>query len=284
MSYKPDEKDMMAYLYGELEGTEKEKIDQYLLQNPEARKEMDKFQKLRKMMSSVEDKEVIAPPIVIGDANQRFLWNAPYVKLISSIAASLLLIMLVGKLTGTQISFANREFKLSFGGGNAQPQIQNPNSLSADDVQQMINSSLAQNNDAMHVSLRESQDKLEASIKQNLAMNSGKINNLVRQASTASQDQIRLYVASLQENNIQLVKDYFQLTSTEQKKYVEDLLVDFAQYLQQQRNNDLQLVQTQLQSLEQNTNVFKQETEQILAGIITTVESNGTPAPTEIKN
>jgi hypothetical protein len=283
MSYKPDEKEMMAYLYGELEGPDKERMDQYLLQNAEARKEMEKFQKLRKMMSSVEDKEVIAPPIVIGDANQRFLWNAPYVKLIASIAASLLLIMLVGKMTGTQISFANREFRLSFGGGSSVPQVQEPSSLTAEEVQKMINSSLVANNSAMEVSMRESQEKLQASIRQNLAVNSGKINDLVRQASTASQDQIRLYVAGLQENNMQLVKDYFQLTSTEQKKYVEDLLVDFAQYLQQQRNDDLQLVQTQLQSLEQNTNVFKQETEQILASIITTVESNGT-APTEIKN
>lgn len=283
MSYKPDEKEMMAYLYGELEGPDKERIDQYLLQNAEARKEMEKFQKLRKMMSSVEDKEVIAPPIVIGDANQRFLWNAPYVKLITSIAASLLLIMLVGKMTGTQISFANREFRLSFGGASSEPQVKEPSSLTTEEVQKMINSSLVANNSAMEVSMRESQEKLQASIRQNLAVNSGKINDLVRQASTASQDQIRLYVAGLQENNMQLVKDYFQLTSTEQKKYVEDLLVDFAQYLQQQRNDDLQLVQTQLQSLEQNTNVFKQETEQILASIITTVESNGT-APTEIKN
>jgi hypothetical protein len=283
MSYKPDEKEMMAYLYGELEGADKERIDQYLLQNAEARKEFEKFQKLRKMMSSVEDKEVIAPPIVIGDANQRFLWNAPYVKLITSIAASLLLVMLVGKLTGTQISFANREFRLSFGGGNPQPQIQEANSLTAQQVQNMINSSLVANNSALEVSMRESQEKLQASIRQNLAANSGKINELVRQASTASQDQIRSYVASLQENNMQLVKDYFQLTSTDQKKYVEDLLVDFAQYLQQQRNDDLQLVQTQLQSLDQKTNVFKQETEQILASIITTVESNGS-APTEIKN
>lgn len=283
MSYKPDEKELMAYLYGELEGPEKERIDQYLLQNADARKEMEKFQKLRKMMASVEDKEVIAPPIVIGESNQRFLWNAPYVKLIASIAASLLLIMVVGRMTGAQMSFANREFKLSFGGATSQPQIQNANTLSAEEVQKMINSSLASNNDAMQVSLRESQEKLEASVRRNLATNSSKINDLVRQASTASQDQIQQYIASLQQNNMQAVQDYFTLTSAEQKKYVENLLVDFAQYLQQQRNNDLQIVQTQLQSLEQNTNVFKQETEQILASIITTVESTGT-TPKEIKN
>lgn len=80
MNYKPDEKDWMAYLYGELEGPEKEKIDQYLLVNAEARAEFDKFRRLRKMMATVEDKEVIAPPIFVGDTRQRFLWHTPYFK------------------------------------------------------------------------------------------------------------------------------------------------------------------------------------------------------------
>jgi hypothetical protein len=75
------------------------------------------------------------------------------------------------------------------------------------------------------------------------------------------------------------VKDYFQLTTNEQQKYIESLLVDFSKYMQQQRNNDLQVLQTRLQNVEQNTTVFKQETEQILASII----SSGAPTST-IKN
>src|SRR4051794_25983115 len=101
MNYKPDEKDWVAYLYGELEGEEKDKMDLHLLENAEARKEFEKFQNLRSMMSSVEDKEVIAPPIFIDSDKQRFLWNAPYFKMIVSIAASLLLVLLVGRLTNT---------------------------------------------------------------------------------------------------------------------------------------------------------------------------------------
>ena len=102
----------------------------------------------------------------------------------------------------------------------------------------------------------------------------------MREASTASQGQIQQYVASLQTQNMQLVKDYFQLTSGEQKDYIENLLVDFAKYLQQQRNDDLQIVETRLNSIEQNTNVFQQETEQILSSIISTV---GVPETKETK-
>ena len=283
MNYKPEEKDLMAYLYGELEGQEKEQVEKYLLENAEARKELERFQKLRNMMSTVVDKEVIAPPIVIGESGPRFLWNTPYFRTIMSIAASLLLIILVGKLTGTQISFSGQEFRMSFGKEQSTPvEVKSADpSLTAMEVQQMINSSLSQNNTALQVSFQEQQKKLDASIRRNLAANSGKIDQLMREAALASQEQVSQYVTNIQANNNQLVKDYFQLTSTEQKKYVEDLLVDFAKYLQQQRNDDLQLVQTRLSSLEQNTSIFKQETEQILTSIITSVGTNGS---TEIKN
>ena len=268
MSYKPDQHDWMAYLYGELEGAEKEKIEQYLLSDPHARKELEQYQQLRKMMGTVEDKEVIAPPIVVGDSRQRFIWNTPAMRMVASIAASLLIIILVGKLTGTQISMSGNEFRLSFGDVPKSEVVQPATAgLSASEVQNMINESLNQNNIAMQASWKETQQKLDASVRSNLASNSGKIDKLVKEASNASQEQIRQFVSTLQNENTEVVKNYFQLSSTEQKKYIEGLLVDFAKYLQQQRSDDLQLVQTQLKALEQNTDMFKQETEQILTTV-----------------
>jgi len=274
MNYKPSHADWMAYLYNEMEGAEKEKMEQYLLSNAEARLELEQFRMLRKQMGAVQDKEVIAPPIVMHDnQNQRFIWNSPYLKLVSSIAASLLIIMLIGWLTNAQISAGNGEFKISF--GKQQPvlpqQVQSTPTLTSLEVQNMIQQAVAQNNQAMQTSWSESQQKFDASIKENLALNSAKVDQLVREASTASQDQIRSFVATMQAENMASVKNYFQLTSTEQKDYIENLLVDFAKYLQQQRNDDLQLVETRLARIEQNNTVFKQETEQILSSIISTV-------------
>ena len=277
MSYKPNENDLMAYLYGELEGSEKEAMDKYLFEHPEARLELERLQQMRSMLGHVKDKEVIAPPIFVGESKQRFIWNAPYLKTIVSIAASLLLIILVGKLSGMRIQYQESELRISFGGNQdandnataaAQPSLA---SLSSEEVQAMINSSLDKNNLAMQSSWKETQQQLDASITKNLAQNSNKIDKLVRDASAASQDQIRQFVSGMQTENLQLVKNYFKLSADEQKQYIESLLVDFSKYLQQQRNDDLQLVQTRLNSIEKNTDVFKQETEQILSSIITTV-------------
>ena len=277
MSYKPNENDLMAYLYGELEGSEKEAMDKYLFEHPEARLELERLQQMRSMLSHVKDKEVIAPPIFVGESKQRFIWNAPYLKTIVSIAASLLLIILVGKLSGMRIQYQESELRISFGGNqvandNATPTAQPAlASLSPEEVQAMINSSLDKNNLAMQSSWKETQQQLDASITKNLAQNSNKIDKLVKDASAASQDQIRQFVSGMQNENLQLVKNYFKLSADEQKQYIESLLVDFSKYLQQQRNDDLQLVQTRLNSIEKNTDVFKQETEQILSSIITTV-------------
>lgn len=277
MSYKPDENDLMAYLYGELEGSEKEAMDKYLFEHPEARVELERLQQMRNMLGHVKDKEVIAPPIFVGESKQRFIWNAPYLKTIVSIAASLLLIILAGKLAGMKIQYQESALRISFGvdqvvNGNAR-ETTTPGiaSVTPEEVQAMINASLDKNNLAMQSSWKETQQQLDASITKSLAQNSNKIDKLVKDASVASQDQIRQFVSGMQTENLQLVKNYFKLSSDEQKQYIESLLVDFSKYLQQQRNDDLQVVQTRLNSIEKNTDVFKQETEQILSSIITTV-------------
>lgn len=278
MSYKPTEHDLMAYLYGELEGAEKEKMEKYLSQHPEARLELEQFRNVRSTMNHLKDKEVIAPPIFVGDSKRVSLWQAPYLKTVISIAASLLLVMMVGRFSGLRVQYGSGEVRISFGDQAAKQQevIPATASLSAEEVQTMINSSLQQNNVAMQSSWKETQKELDASITKNLALNSNKIDKLVKDASEASQGQIRQFVSGMQTENLQLVKNYFKLSSDEQKQYIESLLVDFSKYLQQQRNDDLQLVQTRLNSLEQNTDVFKQETEQILSSIITTVGNKNT--------
>lgn len=270
MNYKPDEGTLIAYLYGELEGSEKEKVEVYLANSAAARAELEKLQSVRFMMGMLGDKEVIAPPIVIDNQSNRFHWNTPFFRTVVGIAASLLVIMIVGKLTSASIRMSDHEFTISFGErpAKAVESLTDKNTLTADEVQQMIKSSLVENNQAVYENMAETQQRLDASIKDNLASNSLKINNLVQNAAMASQDQIREYVTSIQAENQKMVKDYFQLTSTEQKQYIEDLLVDFSKYLQQQRKDDLMIVQSRLNNIEQNTDIFKQETEQIITSLI----------------
>jgi hypothetical protein len=281
MSYKPDESALMAYLYGELQGEEKESVEQYLTENPEAMAALHSMMDVRKILSVIEDKEVIAPPIVMEDSKQRYFWNTPYLKTVISIAASLMLLLVAGKVLDLRISYEDNTAQISFGEPLTKAIDTIQPSLTAQQVQDMINNSVQSNNQIVQASWSESQKKIDASIRKNMAMTSDKFNDLVKEASKASEAQISGYVTSLKNENQQLVKDYFKLTTNEQQKYIENLLVDFAKYMNQQRTSDLEAIQMRMVNMEQNTTLLKEETEQILASIIT---NSNTPVNTNTKS
>lgn len=266
MSYKPDESALVAYLYGELTGAEKESVERYLAETPEARVELEKLQQVRKLLGEVQDKEVIAPPIGFDNGGSRFALFTPYIRTILGIAASLVLILVAGRLTGVQINASGQELRISFGEPATQEEPAPP--VSATEVRQMINSSLAENNTVLREGWQRSQEALDASIRENLAQNSSRIDKLLSKTSSASEQQISDFAASMQARNMQMIQDYYKLTANEQKQYLEELLVDFSKYLQQQRNDDLMIMQSRMNSIEQNTDIFRQETEQILSSII----------------
>jgi hypothetical protein len=270
MNYKPDEGMLMAYLYGELTAIEAEKVQSYLQQHPEELKKLQGLRELRTVISHIQDQEVIAPPLFMDDANVKPLWRSNYFKTAMSIAASLLFLMVAGKFLGTEISYSNGELAINFG-GKKEPikEIVQP-SLTEEKVKEMIENSLASNNEVITSNWTEDQKRLSQSIRQNLDQNSKKIDALMKDAADASQAQVRGFVASLQNENLKLMKDYFQLSTADQKKYTEGLLVDFSEYLKEQRRQDLMILQTRVNSIEKNTDLFKQETEQILASIIST--------------
>lgn len=272
MSTKPDESKLISYLYDELEEHEALEIRLYLQEHPEELEQLHQLKEVLGTMSSLKDKEVIAPSVVSANDkvsyHKSFLNSGP-VRTVLSIAASFLLIMVVGKFLDTEINYTAGELRISF--GNQRParlESITQASLSPEDVQQMINSSMVKNNETIQASWASHQKDLDRSISSNLTLNSKRIDGMMKATAQASEDQVRTFVSGLQNDNLRLMKDYLKLSSTEQQKYVEGLLVDFSKYLQEQRNQDLALFQTRMSSIEKNTNQFKQETEQILTSII----------------
>lgn len=264
MNYKPDESTLIAYLYDELNEKEKSKVEDYFLKHPGELKKLQELNDVRAIISHVQDKEVIAPPVFVDDSGTRSLWQSAYFKMSLGIAASILFLLVAGKILGPDISYSKGELRISFGNKNEQ-QLVPTNTLTEEKVKAMISNSLASNNELIQKSSKEDQQKMLQTLAE---MNSKKMDALTTTASQASREQVQTFVASLQEQNLKMLKDYFQLSSTEQKKYMEGLLTDFSSYLQEQRKQDLQLVQTKMNYLEKNNNQLKQETEQFLTSLI----------------
>jgi hypothetical protein len=271
MNYKPDEGTLIAYLYGELDAAEAEKVVDYLSKHPEELKTLQQLADVRNVMKQIQEKEVIAPPIFNdGSAKQVHFWQSGHFKTMMSIAATFLLILVAARLIGPEITWSNGEMRISFNDSKKTEQTMQTEqgSLTAREVQEMINSTLSKNNQIIAAGWEDNQKKIDRSIQTSFALNSSKLDELMKVTSQASQDQVRTFVSGLQEDNLKLMKDYLQLSSSEQKTYVEALLVDFSKYMQEQRKQDFQLFQTRMSSIEKNTDQFKQETEQILANII----------------
>lgn len=253
MSYKPDESILISWLYGELDEVEKAKVEKYFQENPDELKKVQQLGGVKDIMSNVRDKEVIAPPLFMDDDVKVVpIWKTSSFRTIATIAASFLLIIVVGKVLGTEIRYNSGSVVISFG-----KPVPAEGGLTAMQVQQMIDESSSRNKEA-----------LDIAIEQSLANNTAKINDLVRQASNASKADIRNFVSSLQQDNLTQVRDYLQLSSADQRKYTDNLIVEFSKYLQEQRNQDLNMFQTRFSKLEQNTDDLKTETEQILASIV----------------
>lgn len=269
MNYKPDENTLIAYLYGELDEKEQEKLAQYFREHPEELKHVKALAHARDIMGAINDKEVIAPPVFMDDHSRgRPIWHSSTVRWITGMAASFLFLMVAARLIGMEILYSRGEVRISFGKKQEVPAQIDPSRLTVDQVQTMIGSSLIKNNEFIAARWEENQRKMDASIRYRLDLNSKKTEDMMKNASLASQEQIRSFVNGLQNENLRSMKEYLQLSSAEQKKYVEGILVDFSKYLQEQRNQDFDLFQTRMSSMEKNTDQFKQETEQILASII----------------
>lgn len=262
MSYKPDEATWIAYLYGELGDDERELFERYLAEHPTERARLRELRDVRSIIGGIGDKEVIAPPVFIPEHDARPWWQARSFRISLGMAASIVFLLVAGKLIGPEIRYRDGELRISFSG---KPAEEKKPTLTEQQVQAMIHNTLASHDESQRTERAEDQRKLMQTLTE---MNSKKIDALTRQASQASRDQVQAFVASLQDQNLKLMKDYFQLSSTEQKKYMESLLVDFSTYLQDQRKQDLQLVQNKMNYLERNSNQFRQETEQLLTSLI----------------
>ncbi|MGC4022108.1 MAG: hypothetical protein QM734_09270 [Cyclobacteriaceae bacterium] len=265
---KPDESTLMAYLYGELNEKEKAKLENYFNEHPEEFLKLKSLGDVREILGHAQDKEVIAPPVFVDDSGTIPMWRSSYFRVAIGIAASILFILVAGKLLGPEINYSNGELRISFG---KKIETVQPNNLTEQKVNELIEASLAKNNEEQASIRTEEQNKLMKSVTD---FNSRKIDALAKTASQASREQVQTFVSGLQEENLKLMKDYLKLSTVDQKKYMENLLTDFSKYLQEQRKQDLQFVQNKMNYLEKDNNQFKQETEQLLTSLISNPNKN----------
>ena len=261
MNYKPEESTLISYLYGELSTEEKKKVEEYLSGNEDAEKELEDLRATLSIVGQLKDKEVDIPTFTFDSSSKIVVsgTTGTFWKKSLAIAASVALILFMGYLTRFNASFENGEFQLAFG--------EQASGYNQEQVESMIAQAISKNND----NLNQKFTNTEAGIKEyvsneNQSLQAQFVSQINRKPLTESDFEYerQQYLSYLK----QLIED----SESSQKRYTDQVMTDFAIFLDIQRQNDLEVIQTRFDNLQDNAELNQFQTNQILANLISTVE------------
>ncbi len=235
---------MMDYLYDELNPEDRKAFEEELAQNPELKEELEAFQSGKEILGNWEDEKVSAPPFFNVYKNLEKNNAQTGYKWFLSIAASLLLLMVAAKFTGLEISNQNGEFRIALG-----QEIRSDNQVDKDEIQQLVNLALTNYEEKLDAERKEDKQELESYLTQQSQQNKKLINN---------------YLTGLQESNVEMMQSYWKESNEQQQIYTENLLTNFAEYIDEQRKEDMDYLFAKMDLMESDKDLFKIETGQMI--------------------
>ncbi|MGM0579052.1 MAG: anti-sigma factor family protein [Bacteroidota bacterium] len=235
---------MMDYLYDELNPEERKAFEEELAQNQELKEELEAFQSDKEILGNWEDEKVSAPPFFNIYKNPEKNNGQTGLKWFLSIAASLLILMVAAKFTGLEISNQNGEFRIALG-----QEIQSDNQMDKDEIQQLVNLALTNYEEKLDAERKEDKQELESYLTQQSQQNKKLINN---------------YLTGLQESNVEMMQAYWKESNEQQQVYTENMLTNFAEYIDEQRKEDMDYLFAKMDLMESDKDLFKIETGQLI--------------------
>ncbi len=257
MSYKVDETKLIAYLYDELSAEEKHLVEEYLEQNEAARNELEALKETQFLMHKINDHEVEVPKftfdqsevVVTSDHTHHGWWKYPM-----GIAASIALVLFIGYLTSMRVSNGADGLSLSFGEVTESEEL-----FTKAEVKDLIAEALKVNNELVSQQIKTAQSQ---TLKQVTHSDPAKVDEAL----------LNTYMAKLRDFNREALRSMLENSEQNQKSYTDQSLRDLAVFLDIQRENDLNLIQTRFENFEVDAEYNHLQTNQILTNLMSSVE------------
>ena len=272
MSWKPNETDIVDYLYGELASDKLGKFEEYMLLNPEFEKEINDLRLTQNILPSLADEEVILPlkfSTIAGSekvtsASRKWLYPL-------SIAASIAAILVVGYFTQFSISYGEEGFRMAFNDMIPAQEI----SLSEDEINALIDNRVSLASEKWGRQVADMQSGFAAQLATNQRLTESEIKRVaaLKSSTELEDEQILTFISQLKDENRKMMQTFYQASADEQQKYMRNILLDFQDYLDNQRQEDLRFIQANMLEMKSSSELKQEETDKILANIITTVNS-----------
>ena len=266
--------ELMDYLYNEMSPEEKELFEERVANDPDLQNEIAELRSIRGALGELQDKEVVEPVTSTGPKGKQGEFRSvfsKYMKPLLAAAASISLVLLVGYLTHFTIRFNDAGFYLGFTEKQAEP------GFGEEAVRALIRTEIKKNNSIVLNRMDDSFEEQSAKFDARFTSMNTELQSIGNTTSNgrqmASDENLKRYIETAQKNNIALLKQYLKLSNEQQQSYYQDLLTQFSDYIQEQREEDLLLIKRSLLNLKENQDLQKQETDQRLASLFTNVNS-----------
>lgn len=260
--------ELMDYLYGEMSAEEKKKFEVRLAGDQELQEEYRTLSAVRAELDILGDKEVMEPFSTWGKTKggqltgplgkRRFIVFRP----VAAVAAALLLFMLLGYVTKFSVSINDQGFYLGFGKQEVATQDKY---LTEEQVAELIHEAVRKSNEEVLTQLSNSEESYDQ-----------RLTSIEQKAKKRDKEQItpeflENYFTAVEKKNAELMKDFLTRTTAQQQEYYKSMFTQFSEFYLEQRDNDMTMISNSLLQLQENQNIQKQETDQALAGLYTSV-------------
>jgi hypothetical protein len=269
-------KELITYLYDEMSTEERQQFEIAMENNPELKREFEELKEMRQGLAQIQDKEVMEPFFLWGKQGsdswvsmfkrRNLLMFKPFI----AVAASLVIVLLVGYLTNFTITYKDRSLYVGFDGSNAQD---SEVIYTQDQVAQLVNEEIAKNNAYLFSKLAETESNINNRFAALEKSQNTQLTPSYATADVVTREELDIFLANVRSNNLKVLQTYLQSSSVQQQDYFQAVLTEFSDYMENQREEDLRLIRRSLINLQEDQQAQKKETDQILASILTTVNN-----------
>lgn len=269
-------KELITYLYDEMSSEDRQKFEKVIESDPELRKEFEDLRDIRKGLSQIGEKEVMEP---------FFLWDkhsvAPWTNILRkrsllmfkpfiAVAASLSMILIIGYFTNFSIKYQDRSLQIGF---NLEDISNQTLALSQDEIAKMVNQEIAKNNAYIFTKLSETENSMNTKFASLEKVDDSGKGPLNLPEGFVTEKDLETFLTQTRNNNVRVLQSYLESSSIQQQEYFQAVITEFSNYVETQRTDDLRMIRRSLLDLQESQHSQKQETDQILASILSTVNN-----------
>lgn len=256
---------LMDYLYDELDAAEKQEVEQWLAENPEAQKELAALQQTRGFLAQLPSVKPAKPAPVISSSLRI---SRRWIPTISVAAAAAILLLLIA--TNVRVQVYQGGMSIAF--GKAPAPTREVHEVNVAPSEEAIQTAIAVNNQEFHHQL----DSIRQNLQQQLLVNQQHLQQDWQQRWQSRQASYEAQLKTIAKKEFQ--QKYPELAAMiqdmqlEQQQETRFLLNQLWNNWQQVRAEDLKAIEHNFVMLNQNLELNRQGTEELFKNIM--VRSN----------